>query len=404
MRKPKPLGSDLDIPDLGRQLDKTKAKVFLGKNASFFGSLLCSMNFYWTADIKTAATDDISLMWNPYWFMKLNQEQRATVLMHELWHPARLHMIRRGDRDHQVFNVACDHRINNDLLDEGYDFKGLSPCLDRRYKDMVEEDIYEDLLARKATLMGSWTGQPYAPSPDDPESEEEGIYGQDGDMIPGLEDVDPTAATQAAIGRIVQAKQVADLAGESTPLDGATEAILKQFLAPIVPWDVLLHRFMQELVKAGRSWNRPNRRYPDLYLPSTYLDKKKLEHLVFFEDVSGSISDRDALRFNSEVKFIKEKYDPKLLTLVQFDQEITQEVTFTQQDKFNEIKIVGRRGTDLTPVRDWIIKNRPTAAIIFSDLYCTPMEPLPFVLPTIWVALANKDATVNFGQLCHIRG
>lgn len=395
---PKPLGSDLDIPGLDRMFDQTKARVFLGKNASFFGSLLCSMNFYWTGDDETACTDGVTLCWNPYWFLKLPVDTRTTVLMHELWHPARLHGIRRGTRDPVWWNIAADHRINNDLLDEGYSFDGLIPCLDRKYRgDVVEEEIYEDLTKGMLIIpTDAWTGKQLQKGPDGT------LTG--GDLLPGLEESDPAAAHHEAIGRVVQAQQVAQMAGGGTPFDEKIQAILKQFLAPIVPWDILLHRFMQELAKKSRSWARPNRRYPDMYLPSIHVDKGALQHLVFFEDVSGSISDSDALRFNSEVKYIKDKYQPEKLTLVQFDDQITQEKVFEKKDKFQEIKIVGRRGTNLTPVRQWIIDNRPTAAIIFSDLYCTPMEKLPFNIPIIWVVISNRSAIINEGEKIHIRG
>jgi len=53
-------------------------------------------------------------------------------------------------------------------------------------------------------------------------------------------------------------------------------------------------------------------------------------------------------------------------------------------------------------VREWIIKNKPTAAIIFSDMYVRPMEELPFDIPIIWCVLNNPNATVPFGEVVHI--
>jgi hypothetical protein len=42
--------------------------------------------------------------------------------------------------------------------------------------------------------------------------------------------------------------------------------------------------------------------------------------------------------------------------------------------------------------------------VIFSDLDCDPMEPLPphLNIPIIWVALNNKDAKVPQGQIVHL--
>lgn len=54
------------------------------------------VNFLWTEDIKTAQTNGVSLYWNPHWLLKLPFDTRVTVLLHELWHIALLHMLRRG--------------------------------------------------------------------------------------------------------------------------------------------------------------------------------------------------------------------------------------------------------------------------------------------------------------------
>ena len=98
----------LDLHALSKQLDITKSKVFLSeKNAAFLGSLMCSLNFVWSRDLPTAATNAITFWWNPDWFLSLDPEVRKTVLMHELWHVARLHMVRLDNRNPRYWNYAC---------------------------------------------------------------------------------------------------------------------------------------------------------------------------------------------------------------------------------------------------------------------------------------------------------
>ena len=118
-------------------------------------------------------------------------------------------------------------------------------------------------------------------------------------------------------------------------------------------------------------------------------------------DVSGSISDHDILRFNSEVKFIKETFNPIKLTLVQFDTRISSEQTMTEDEPFDKIVVLGRGGTCLRPVRQHIIDNEPTAAIIFTDLYVAPMQELPIEVPIIW-ASTSTGISVPFGKLIHV--
>src|SRR5690606_36181796 len=103
-----------------------------------------------------------------------------------------------------------------------------------------------------------------------------------------------------------------------------------------------------------------DRRYFDVYLPGEVEDEGRLEHLIYYLDVSGSVTDAQAMRFNSEVKYIKDTFNPKKLTLAQFDTRITWERTFLEDDPFDEIVIIGRGGTHLEPVRQHMIKHRPT--------------------------------------------
>lgn len=377
---------DWSETQLNREMDRTKSDLFSNRNAAFYGSLLCSLNFAWDTSIPTAATDGIGLWWNPKFFQKLTRRSRETVLMHEIRHPAYLHMIRRGEREPRLWNIACDHKINLELEEEGYSFEGIEwaykdpkyriPWIDAQGKShkWVEEKIYDDLVQ-----------QNFQPPPD--------YYC----------DMKPT--TQADRGRIintiVRAIQQAKMAAGNIP--GDIEQIVNKFLTPIVPWEQLLHRFMQELVEDGYTWSKPNRRFPDLYMPSRHVDEGKLSHLMYYEDTSGSISDDDNIRFLSEFKYVKEQFRPEQMTLVQFDCAIQQELVYGPDDPFDQIKIMGRGGTDLVPVREHMLKHRPTAAIIFSDLYCAPMEPLPFEIPVLWVCIRNREATVPFGRLIHIR-
>jgi predicted metal-dependent peptidase len=187
-------------------------------------------------------------------------------------------------------------------------------------------------------------------------------------------------------------------------LPGNIEQIVEKFLAPIIPWEAELKAFFTDLVDEDFTWRRPNRRFAhdDMYLPSRFEDEGRLEHLIYYLDVSGSITDQEVLRFNSEVKFIKEQFNPKKLTLVQFDTQIQKEDVFYEDDRFEKIVVVGRGGTCLRCVHAHIVEHKPTAAVIFSDLYVAPMQPLPVNVPIIW-ACTQKGQSVPFGKLIYVR-
>lgn len=372
---------------LTREFDRTQANAFLGSNAAFFGSLACSLKFSWeTQGCDTAQTDGEVLMFNPDFFIWMVPESRKTVYMHEMWHVALLHHLRRGSRDGEVWNQACDIYINNQLEADGYTFEGIGDCwIDPQYRGWVEEDIYDDLMKnpqKKPQAAGAFG------------------FGAGGDMK------DPTTGCSPinVINNVVRAMQQQKLAVGKMAGSGAghLEEVITQFLKPVVPWQTVLHNFFTDIEDTTYTWTRPNRRYPDMYLPSLIDDDGRLRHLAYFEDVSGSISKADSLRFNSEVAYVKSQFNPKLMTLITFDDCIQQVIDITEEETFEEIKITGRGGTSLVEVREWITKNQPTAAIIFSDMYVAPMQELPFDIPIIWVVLGNRNATVPFGEIVHI--
>jgi len=400
-KQPKPL-PELNYRLLDRELDRVKSKVFLGKNAAFLGPLMCSMNFMWTCDIATACTNGILLQWNPRFFLKTKPLVRGTVLKHELWHPALLHMLRRGTRDPYLWNLAGDIVINNMLDNDGDSFDGLKPWMDHQYDDMPTEAVYEELVQRRddelEDLVKKFGKELWG------HKDEETGEGDAGDIVEAENGGDAKSIEHTIVNSVVSAQHSATMSGGAGDMPGEVSVTLKKFLSPKLPWERILHNFFNELANMDYTWHRPNRRYQDMYLPSLQDDRQGLDHILFLEDVSGSITDADAIRFNSELKYVKDTYQPEKLTMLQFDTMIQKEDVFLKDDPFEEILIQGRGGTSLVCVRDEIIKREPTAVIIFSDLQCEMMEALPpgMNIPIIWVALNNHDAKVSQGQIVHL--
>jgi len=377
-----------DTKLLNRLLDKTKTKIFTsGSNAAFLAHILCSVEVVWTTSVRTAAISVSTLYWNPDYFMALNPEARVCILIHELWHKGLLHMVRRGNRNPKIWNEACDTVLDNMMDTEGYQMTHLFPVecgfsplarpfINHDYDNMSAEEIYEIYMQN-----------PPAPA------------GIGGDLIEPDEQ-----EKHRIINDVVAAVTAQKLGGGAGNLPGEVELYLDQFLKPKLPWEQLLLRWANGLTKLGHSFRRPNRRYINhgLYLGSMMKVAPGLAKVVMFEDVSGSVSDAELMRFNSEAKYIWDKIRPEELHLVQFDHIIQKEWVLKGRMRFDGVEIVGRGGTNLGAVREWIIKHRPTAVIVLSDLQCPPMEKLPFDIPLMWVCVNNKKAHVNQGQLIHI--
>lgn len=101
-------------------------------------------------------------------------------------------------------------------------------------------------------------------------------------------------------------------------------------------------------------------------------------------------------------KYIKERFNPEKLTILQFDTKVQKIDVYTSMDYFNYLDVIGRGGTHLECVREYINEHKPTAAVVFSDLHCPKMHHLDNDIPVIWIVLNNKDAKVNFGKMVHI--
>lgn len=392
----------IDVPDesaLDLLLDRTKGRLFFKKGAGFLGSLVCDHRYIWDDEAPTAWCNGETIGWNPQFFMWLTPEERVTVLAHELWHTGFDHMSRLYERCPDIWNQAADHVINNMLQEHGFVFGdnllSLGLCLDPQFKDMSTEEVYDKLPKPPS-------GQPNPNLPPDPNgppaqgSSGQGHKGMSGDIKAPPKGTNPDDIK----GKLVKAAQASRMSKEAGIIPGETELIIDEFLNPILPWEVLLQRFFTDLSNDDYSWKRPSRRYEDEYLPSLS-GENGLEHLIYYLDVSGSVSDGDVLRFNSEVKHIHESLRPKRLTLVTFDTKIQDTYEFEQDMPFDKVTLHGRGGTSLEPVRQHIIKNKPTAAVIFSDLYVRPMTPDP-QYPILWVVVGNKRAKPAFGQAIHI--
>ncbi len=377
---------EYDYAMLDHLFDKTKSKVFMGNNAAFLGPLMCATTFEWCTTIETCDTDGKTIRWNPADFLACTADGRVSSLLHEMGHIYRLHQLRRGDRCPDVWNIACDIAINRDLLKFGYKLEwpqdGIGAHPEIPFE--LEEQIYDHL-----NKPGG--GGP-KPAP--------------GTHVCGGMATNPSQATkQHIINSVVQAMHSATQAGKPGDIPGNVKEIIKTFLAPKVPWETVLYKWMDDLSDEDFSWARPNRFHlpHGMYLPSRVNDENRLRHIMCFQDVSGSISTKDSIRFNSELKFVWDTFKPEKLTIVQFDTIIQQVDVFEGGDPFDEIKITGRGGTCLVCVKQHIEEHKPTAVVIFSDMCVPPMTMPPPECPILWISVDNKDATVPYGQLIHIR-
>lgn len=374
-----------DEVQLERMLDQARSEVFRNDNAAFLASILCSMEFKWWDESEQGyvGTDGKTLFWKKSDFLSCSPDERKWILLHEIWHPARLHFVRGIGKDPKVWNIACDYVINNNMIregrtipDNGYWIFDLS--IDEN-GTLSEEEIYNKLMTGQLKM-------PQCP----------------GDMqAPVLDAQQTQAMATQQVAMVIRAQQAAIAAGKPGVIPGDVTAALIKFLTPVVNWRQALAQWMTALTSEDYSWTQRNRRYPRIYMPGMIDLPEGLEDLWFVIDTSGSITDPAVLRFNSEIKYIWDDMQPEKLTVIQFDTEIHDIRVFNKGDEFEDIKVYGRGGTDLTPVGELIREKRPTAVVIFSDLECAKMVE-PGGIPILWARIPGGGHTPDYGTLIEI--
>lgn len=378
----------MDEIERNRELGKTK--LSLGKNnaGAFLTSILCSVDIYWNNTFPTAATDGKVIWINEKFFDEITPKQRIFLLAHEIWHIALAHMHRVGDRNPKIWNMAGDFVINAMLIHDKYEFIQ-SGLYDSQYENMTTEEVY-DLLTKNLSKenQDSLIPQDYVPdlSYDSLES---------GEKLNNKDKIDTFQKIITA--KIISKDSEKDIGKDFAELNN----ILNNFLNPIIPWEVVLFNFFNELSSETLSYRRPSRRSDEFILPSM-LNENKLEHLIYCVDVSGSIFEEEIKRFNSELKYIKDTFNPKKLTIIQFDTNIKSIITFEENDSFDKINITGGGGTDLHEVVDYVNKTDTSAVIIFTDLYVDiPRKKIN--KPVIWVVSNSDKCSVPYGKIINIK-
>lgn len=393
-------------PELKKRFKQLQLGVFTRKNSAFLAPLLCGLDIQFiipegAPKMFVMGCDSDTLYINPNRLLEISFKDASFILEHELWHIARMHNMRQGERDHSLWNQACDHVINLAMQKDGItcSIQGLA---DRKYEGMSEEEVYNKLYQKKLQMKANCNIDSNSPPKEVPPTEQSGMdFSQD--LVP---DNDQSKQTNqlANISKAKQQAQMSPTGLEPGSLAGNLVSMWEKVLAPKLPWEQVLHNLMKDLFpKSKLSWKRRNRRFIDIHLPSMVPSAKRLSHLIYCVDTSGSVDEDMLARINSEIKYIHDHIKPKLLTVMQFDHEIEHIDIIKDKDRYQNLKLHGGGGTDYEPIRRYInnLPKRPDGVVIFTDLYCYPMQPLDDEsIPVFWVAVNTEadESAIKFGH------
>lgn len=374
-----------------RALRRTRVKMMKNNDLVFFTNMMLQMTMVFDTSVPTAGTYDLTILFNPQFFMALDDDERLGLMAHEIMHPALLHRQRRGHRTPKRYNEAGDYCINGMLDKRGLKLpKG--GLLDHKYDGMSTNEIYE-LLPEEDDI-------PDSPLHDITQPPPTGTGGNSSGNGAGNNPNLPPPMTQTQIENVVlQAATNARAQQGAGSVPGMVEIEMDKFLNPRLPWHLLTRRWLLDFNKNDFSNRRANRRFfPDHYLPTLY--SEALGAVNVYVDASGSVSDADFQKFVSETGGVLTQLNPQYIDFSLFDTSIRSTDRVHSIMDLHKVQFTGRGGTLIEPVYDHIKTTKPKFAIIFTDGEFG-IPDIKLNIPVLWIIYNNPTFVAPFGRVVH---
>jgi predicted metal-dependent peptidase len=331
-----------------KALDKVKISLLKNKDALFFSTILFALRQRMSWNHPTAATDGLSIYYNPAWFLKLTPAQQIFLVLHEVLHVAYMHMGRLGNRNQKVFNWAADYVINLELVNRGYSMPD-GGLLDTAYAGMGAEQVYDKLMQKMKNnepMPQNGIGEDLMPPP------------------PGTSEQEIQEKVKQILVQAATKVKMENLAPGAIPGDLGIQ--IDNLVNPKLSWQRILSRYYQETAKNDYSWTKPNRRYfPDEVFPT--LHSTGMISLAIFVDTSGSVTDGEFSHMVKEMGSIFKMCKPESITLIQFDTRVRTVTKLKNLRDLAKCTFTGRGGTRVEQVFEWIQTNKPQLSLIFTD-------------------------------------
>lgn len=424
------------------------ARCRLMTREPFYGAVAINIDWLNAAkmgrkDIKTMGVrivngGQVQCIYSPEFVEARTLQELFGVVMHELEHLIRLHCVRRGDRHHEIYNIAADMAINGTkedprigFLDEKtnrkimpFDSEKPDPETGKKPecifipkgwdKNGTSEEFYDKLLQEAKQLRkkakkgkkgengggsqddsGQGEGQKGDGQGEQGEGEGDGngglIFGDmygvsfDDHSVWNESDVSVDEARQI-IHEIV--KEAAEKSRGKIP--GHLEEAIAALKKPIVRWRELLRQYMGKHIGNRRvTWARMNRRRPEFGNPGH--STRAAATVTVIVDTSGSVGGEELAQFFTEIDNIS--YRSKV-SILQWDHAFQGYSGHYRRGDWRKFAIKGRGGTDMQAPINFLMENRliGDCTIMLTDGYCNWSEPKPFPMITC-ITGAPKSVT-----------
>jgi predicted metal-dependent peptidase len=373
----------------------SRARTALILDAPFFGSLAMRLHPINSPDTETLSTNGRDLKYNATYIQSITPDELKGVMAHEVMHCASQHHTRRGNRDPQKWNRACDMAINPLILDAGFQ---LPPGGIDGERNKAAEEIYntlgdgQDPNGNDQQQQGTGSEDGNGPQPSQAPGTVEDAPGD----APG-QTATPAQLEQEAADWKIATTQAAQQARAMGKLPGGIEELIKDILEPAAPWTDILREFINKTAKNDYRWTPPNRRHAadGIYFPSTY--SESIGKIIIAVDTSGSIDEKALSKFGNEINEMLETIPGVIVNLLYCDASINRNEEYARDDLPVTFTAYGRGGTSFIPVFDYIEERgeAPACLIYFTDGHGAYPDTAP-EYPVLWALTEQNDTP--FGE------
>jgi len=400
-------------PKLDREVREMliTARVGLLLKASFFGNLATRLKLV-NADewCSTAATDGRNFYYNSRFIKMLRPKEIEFLFGHEVLHCVYDHFGRRGERDHQLFNIANDYCVNADLIKHRVGEKITTvPCLHNpKYDGMSSEEIY-DILYEKAEKIdvGKLLDQmidEHLDGEGDPDGDTDGDGNGDkkGKGRPVLTPEERQAIKDEIKEAMLAAAATVDGAGN---LPAGVKRLIKELTEPQMNWRELLRMQLESTIKSDYTWMRASRKgwHMDAVMPGMKVDP--MIDIAVALDASGSISETMLKDFLGEVQGIMDSFPAYKIHVITFDTEAYNPAQYDSDnlDDICDYEVKGGGGTDFDCVFNYLKAEEiePKRLVVFTDGYPFGSWGDENYADTVWILHGTRTIEPPFGQYAY---
>ena len=350
------------------------ARIALLLKAPFFGNLATRLKIENADDwCPTAATDGRKLYYNSEFLKKMPAKQLEFLIGHEVLHCVYDHMGRRGERDPQLWNIADDYCVNQDLLDQRIGERIPVGLYEPKYRGWSAEEVYDDLYKNADKididdLLDKLLDEHLDGDGEDGEGKD-GDEKKDGKGRPKLSEEERKQIRDEIKEAVMSAAQTVG-AGN---LPSGVKRLIKDLTAPQLNWRELLQQQIVSTIRSDYTWSRVSRKGWDIDAVLPGNDVEREIDICVAIDASGSMSDNMLKDILSEVKGIMESYNSFKLHLWSFDTEVYNATVFTQEnlDEIMEWEVGGGGGTIFEANWEYMKEQdiAPKKFVMFTDGY-----------------------------------